>query len=252
MERVPNLKIVLILGSPVVSRTQAHAYVYTHLTGWYELNDVLQASKFDGKSIDQDTYFFVDTYDILVAMNHTFSFSSPDRIHFRNFVSLGGCERRYLPPWTLEELKDAFKKLNEIGCDPSHPKFCVTMQTVEDNYVLWGGIPRIVFREDGSEDFSKERLDALLSDFESKEYCPVSARRSSGRQTNGIEEWIHYLLFHFYVDSYTFELAHRDFFPASETIVKALHAMGGKRTDEELVELIMEAQHAEAARGRLL
>ena len=89
VERVPNLKTVLILGGPVGYSMQT-AYAYTHLTGWYRFATFSDAVEADDTAIDQDTYFFVDTYDLLVAMNHTFSVSSPNEVHFKRFVRLWG------------------------------------------------------------------------------------------------------------------------------------------------------------------
>ena len=218
---------MLILGSPAANRVQG-AYAYTHLTGWYEFKDVFQASKLNGKLIDKDTYFFVDTYDILAAENHTFSVSSPNEVHFVRFVALRNCERRYLPAWTLAELKDAFKKLAEFGGVPSHVKFSVTVKSIEECFNLWGGIPRIAFQEEGSPNYTWERLYPLLSRLEMKELIALPT----------IEEGTLNLLFHFDVDWQTFELSEKKFCEASARIRGALDAKLKARSDQELVGLI--------------
>ena len=220
-DNVPNFKVVLILSQM--------AFAYSRSSGWFDCHTVGDALAALGKNLERwDTYLFVDCCDLQVVPCRTISVSSPNQKHFECFIK-AGCERRYLPAWTLEDLKRAFVELSKFGVFdyPEGDWRRVTEDSISTEFEVWGGIPRMLYHKSrfkyspyllmqAMRSLKQETIDRISIRFSHHDTACSKETRRPGEEHPLTEEELPHLLYHYKVDAETFDLA--CYAPVNETI----------------------------------
>ena len=106
---------------------------------------------------DNAVYLFdPDERDSEALQSNVFTIvaTSPQEKHYKALRKLVNSSVRYFPCWSLEELRAAKRDAPEV------------LRTVEDRFMLWGGIPRYIFDSDQSKWTGK--LASFINDFDVK------------------------------------------------------------------------------------
>ena len=236
---VPNFKVVLILYDA--------AYAYSSSSRWFECRSID-----DAKSAVRivrarwDTYLFLDCCDFSNPTCRTISVSSPNRKHFEDFETSGAL-RRFLPAWTLDEVKEAFIKMRKLGVfkyakDDPCP---VTEDSISAEFELWGGIPRILYHMARGK-YSPRRLMKALFGLNKETIEKINGRlerydSATSKDDNQLrEEDLPHILYHYDVNPITFECDY-DYRPVNEVIAGYIDWVINRRTIEEYRSLIKRA-----------
>ena len=150
-----------------------------------------------------------------------------------------GARRRYLPSWTLDEAKDAFIKMKNLGVfmyekDDPCP---VSEESIEIEFEMWGGIPRILYHR-ALDKYSPRLLMRALFDLRKEVIDKIQKRfqqhdRAGSKNENRLtEEDLPHILYHYYVDPHTFECDY-DNRPVNEVIAGYIDWAINRRTIEE-------------------
>ena len=244
---VPDFKVVLIVSKK--------AFAYSHSSDWFDCHTVDDAVGALGKELKRwDTHLFADCCDLEDPPCRTISVSSPNRTHFDKFEK-AGARRRYLPSWTLDEVKDAFIKMKNLGVfmyekDDPCP---VSEESIEIEFEMWGGIPRILYHR-ALDKYSPRLLMRALFDLR-KEVIDKIQKRVQQHDTAGsknenrlTEEDLPHILYHYYVDPHTFECDY-DNRPVNEVIAGYIDWAINRRTIEEYTDSIKRAPGGSPSRS---
>ena len=137
---VQDFKVVLILFKK--------AFAYSHSSGWFRCHTIRDAIRAFDYKIRWDTFLFADACDLSAPPCRTISVSSRSSGYYNSFSSSDAL-RLSLPRWTLDEVKHGFVQMSKFGVfnygasDRRH----VTQESVQAEFAVWGGIPRILYHK---------------------------------------------------------------------------------------------------------